>query len=367
MSVVEDFGAFLAEALPAHRAEWGDDDGQPARLAWQRRLAAARWVGLAWPETHGGRGLGIADRLAVELQMTTAGAPPLAGFLGVNNVGPTLIHAGTPAQHRWLPPILTGEHIWCQGFSEPDAGSDLASLRTRAELVGDRFVVNGQKIWTSAGPHATHCLLLARTDPHAPRHRGISALAFPLDRPGVERRPIRQIDGQAEFAELFFTDVEVPTDALVGPLHDGWRVTMTTLGYERAGLVSLAVLLERDVLALLAWAATLESGGCVPPDTLMRHYVDGRVLGFLGHRALARIAGGQPGPEDGALIRLAQSTLRQRVAETRVACAGPAAVAGLLPDATQELLHSRAATIAAGTAEILKTVLAERVLGLPRS
>jgi alkylation response protein AidB-like acyl-CoA dehydrogenase len=207
-------------------------------------------------------------------------------------------------------------------------------------------------------------MLLARTDSTVPKHRGISALLFPMDLDGIERRPIRQIDGGQEFAEMTFDAVRVPTTALLGPLHDGWRVTTTTLAYERSGVIGQAALLERDVLAQVARLAGTDDA--VLRDEIMSRFVDGRVLGLLGARALSRLAtGGEPGPEH-AVIRLAQGLLRQRLAETRVRVSGMGALAGIEPDVGRELLTSRSASIAAGTREVLKNVLAERVLGLPR-
>jgi 3-oxochol-4-en-24-oyl-CoA dehydrogenase len=366
-ALLDELRAFLAQNMPGHRAEFGDDDTFAARVAWQRRLAAGRWVGLPWPAEHGGRALPVAERLRCELEMALAGTPPLAGPLGVANVGPTLIQWGTPDQQRHLPAILDASEIWCQGFSEPDAGSDLAGLRTAAVVEDGAFVITGRKIWTTNGNEATHCMLLARTDRDAPKHRGISALLVPMDAPGVGRTPIRQMDGGAEFAELTFDRVRVGRDALVGPLHDGWRVTMTTLAHERAGVISQAALLERDVLRAVRGMAG--RGDELGRAELAQRYIEGRVLGLLGQQALADLAGGgQPGPYH-SLIRLAQGLLRQRLADTRVRLEGMAAVAGtgVEPGGSgRELLSARSASIAAGTREILKNVLAERVLGLPR-
>jgi len=201
---------FLAGAIPAHRAEFGDRDGFAARLAWQRRLAGGGWAALAWPEECGGRGLTVGERVRCDAEFAAAGAPLPAGVIGIQNIGPTIIAFGSDEQRSHLPALLNGDELWCQGFSEPDAGSDLAGLRTIARCSGDRFVISGQKVWTSQGAEATHCELLVRTDPGAAKHSGLSVLLIPLELPGVSRRPLRQMDGGTEFAELFFDEVEVP-------------------------------------------------------------------------------------------------------------------------------------------------------------
>jgi alkylation response protein AidB-like acyl-CoA dehydrogenase len=361
----EELALFLDQALPAHQREWGADASMPARIAWQRRLAEGGWVGLHWAVEHGGRGLSIVERIACDSELARRDAPLLAGLLGINNVGPTLIAAGSPEQRQHLPSILDAREIWCQGFSEPDAGSDLASLRTTARVVEDGFVVNGRKVWTTNGMEATHCMLLARTGTPESRHRGISALVFPMDVPGLERRPIQQMDGGAEFAEMSFDDVRLPASALLGPLNEGWRVAMTTLAHERVGVISQAAGLERRVFdEVLAVASAGQDP--VLRDKLAQRLVEGRVLGMLGEQALAELtAGVAPGPRH-SLIRLAQGLLRQQLAETLAGARGAAVAAGGAPDAARELLASRSVSIAAGTREILKTLVAEQVLGLPR-
>jgi len=364
----EELSAFLDAELPPYLEQWGSDRGFQARLDWQRRLYAGGWVAPSWPVELGGRGLGVADRVACDLELGRRKAPTIAGILGVNNVGPTLAACGTDEQKAHLPAILAGDEIWCQGFSEPEAGSDLASLRMQGVRDGDAFVVNGQKLWTSQGMEATHCQLLVRTDPDAPKHKGISAFVIPLDLPGIERRPLRQITGEADFAEVFFTDVRIPESCLLGAEHDGWRVTMTTLSHERTGVVTMSALLETDVRTLLA-----EHGrdGERPVteglrDELVQRYVEARVLGFMGENSLANaVAGGHPGPEQ-SLIKLSWSLLTQRISETRLAVEGLPALTGEVPAAATSYLGSRAATIAGGTTEVMKNIIAERVLGLPK-
>jgi alkylation response protein AidB-like acyl-CoA dehydrogenase len=293
-------------------------------------------------------------------------APMIAGTLGVKNVGPTIAAWGTPAQKAHLPRILDGSEVWCQGFSEPDYGSDLASLRTRAERDGDDFVITGEKIWTSSGLRATHCQVLVRTNPEAQKHHGISTLLVPLDRPGIERRPIRQMDGEAEFASVSFQGARVPTSALLGPVDEGWRVTMTTLGHERSGVAAFATRLEEETIALIERVRVEGVRDPVLREEVTKRYIEGRVLGLSGRKVLAALSAGvEPGPEQ-SIIKLAWSLAGQRLAETEFALAGVAATAGLAPRTTNALLRTRSMTIAAGTTEVMKNILAERVLGLPR-
>jgi alkylation response protein AidB-like acyl-CoA dehydrogenase len=361
-----ELAAQVEKLLPAHRQKWGDDDSFAARLDWQRTLHGAGWIAPQWPVQFGGRGLGIVDQVACDRVLAELRAPDLAGVLGVNNVAPTLMHYGTPEQQRHLVGIQSGTEVWCQGFSEPGSGSDLASLRTRAVLEGDEFVINGQKTWTSEGMEADYCLLLVRTDPDAKPHKGISALLVPMDTPGITRRPITQITGEGGFAELFFDDVRVPRDALLGPLHEGWKVTMTTLGFERAGVIMMAGRLEHTVHDVVAELAGRELDAGVRLE-LTDRLVDARLLGLLGQRALGRIAeGGAPGAEH-SVIKLAWSTALQAVGDTHLAALGLDGIAAESAHAARlGYLRSRAATIAGGTTEIMRNILAERVLGMPR-
>lgn len=358
--------AHVRDLLPAHRAKWGADDSFAARLDWQRTLHGVGWIAPQWPVEFGGRGLDIVDQVACDNVLATHRAPALAGVLGVNNVAPTLMHYGTPEQQRHLAAIQAGTEVWCQGFSEPGSGSDLASLRTRAVLDADGFVISGQKVWTSEGMEADHCLLLVRTDADAPAHKGISALLVPLDLPGITRRPITQITGEGGFAELFFDEVRVPRSALLGPLHRGWTVTMTTLAFERAGVIMMAGRLERDVLDVVAAVADRE----LTPGVrlaLTDRLAEARLLGLLGRRALGRIAaGGTPGPEH-SVIKHAWSVAAQHIGEIHLAALGADAIADpAAAGARHAYLLSRATTIAGGTGEIMRNILAERVLGMPR-
>jgi alkylation response protein AidB-like acyl-CoA dehydrogenase len=361
---------FLDAALPAFAEQWGSDRSFAARLHWQRRLATAGWVAPGWPVEIGGRGLGVADRVACDLLLGDRKAPTIAGILGVNNVGPTLAACGTDEQKQSLPRILDGSEIWCQGFSEPDAGSDLASLRATAVRDGDSYIVNGEKLWTSQGMEATHCQLLVRTDPEAPKHKGISALAVPLDLPGVERRSLRQITGESEFAQLYFRDVRVPVSCLLGPENAGWGVTMTTLAHERTGVIAVSAVLEAEAAALIrAHQADGDAPlSAVQADELVRRFVESRVLATMGEDLLAEAdadSAAAPGPGP-SLIKLAWSQLSQSLSTTRVAISGPG---GLSPEPYSTgwlYLNARASTIAGGTTEVMKNILAERFLGLPR-
>lgn len=367
---IEEFTRLVDRLLPLHRREHPTDD-YASRLAWQQGLHAHGWIAPHWPEEFGGRGLGIVDQVEYDRVLATRRAPvTFAGVLGINNVAPTLMRFGTAEQQGHLAAIQSAEEIWCQGFSEPSSGSDLASLRTRARIEGEgeerTFVINGQKVWTSEGMEATHCLLLVRTDPDAPAHKGISALLVPLDLPGVTRRPITQITGEGGFAEMFFDDVRVPYSALLGPLHEGWMVTMTTLAFERAGVIMMASRLEQDVEDVFAGLANRdlsEASRLALTDRL----VEARALRLLGERALGTIARrGAPGPEH-SVIKLVWSRTAQHIADTQLAALGSLALAGAGGErARAAALGSRAMTIAGGTTEVMKNILAQQVLRLPR-
>ena len=367
-AAARELSSFLDDALPDFVRQWGADRSFVARLDWQRRLAIGRWVAPGWAPELGGRGLGVADRVACDLLLSARDAPIIAGILGVNNVGPTLAAWGTPEQRSSLPRILDGSELWCQGFSEPEAGSDLASLRMSALRDGDDYIVNGQKVWTSQGMEASHCQLLVRTDPAAAKHKGISALAIPLDLAGIERRPLRQITGAADFAEVFFRDVRVPVSCLLGPENEGWNVTMTTLAHERAGVITVAAMLETQVARLVANHQATD-GDPLPPvaqDELVRRYVESRVLGFLGERSLAIAeVGGAPGPEQ-SLIKLSWSQLSQDLRATELSLKGLDGLKDGSGSSVYGYLEARSSTIAGGTTEVMKNIVAERVLGLPK-
>ncbi len=363
MVSIEDLRAFLGDAIPRHRAGWSTATTFAARLAWQRRLHAGGWVGITWPEPDGGRGATVAERVACDLELGRANAPRIAGIIGVNNVGPAIAAHGTPAQRQSLPHLLSGDEVWCQGFSEPDHGSDLAGLRFRARPIDGGFVLDGTKVWTSNGLDATHCFLLARTDRQAPGHQGISALLLALDQPGITRRPIRSLDGLEEFAELHFDGVEVPETALLGPLHGGWRVAMGTLAHERAAVVALAAEVEANARALVG---AVNGQGPHARRRVVAEYVESRVMWLLAERVLAKLRDGQAPDAEQSILKLSWSIRRQASSELALDLVGPAAMIDSDETLATGFLTARASTIAAGTTEIVKSLLAERVLGLPR-
>jgi alkylation response protein AidB-like acyl-CoA dehydrogenase len=361
------------KAFAASRA----DAGEVRRLrAWQKTMAEAGYVGMDWPREFGGRGAPITEMVILYQEMARAESPQIVNRGGVSMLGPTLMKLGTPAQQkRFLPRILTAEDLWCQGFSEPNAGSDLANLQTRAVLDGDDFVVNGQKVWTSMGHVADWCFLLVRTDPGAAKHKGISFLLVDMKTPGITVRPLRQITGEAEFNETFFDNVRVPRENLVGKLHEGWSVAITTLAYERDLLTFIRHISLRNALHRLVKLTQSRgrSGDRVVRQKIAELWIGEQALQLNGYRSLTRILrGGQPGPE-GSTSKLYWSWLDQELALTATQVIGPYSQIGegsaWAPDDGQwqfyELL-ARGSGIRAGTTEILKNILSERVLGLPK-
>jgi alkylation response protein AidB-like acyl-CoA dehydrogenase len=352
------------------------------RRAWQKTLFEAGWIGIGWPKAYGGRGASLMQEAIYNEEMARARAPAAANVIGLNMAGPTLLAVGTDEQKaRYLPKILSAEEIWCQGFSEPNAGSDVASLQTRAVREGDHFVVNGQKVWTSYGYVADFCILLVRTDFEAPKHKGLSYLIVDMKSPGVSTRPLVQMTGEAEFAELFFDNVKVPVENLVGELNKGWMVALTTLMHERGTLsLSVIVAFEQRLQALieLGHTSTLH-GKPALQDThvrqrLARLYTDVKTFKLNTMTQLAAIGQGHlPGPE-GSLLKLHWSELNQRMVELAFELEGP--YSGLAPDSVDapfegrwqyEYLRARGNTIEAGTSEIQRNIVADRVLGLPRA
>ncbi|WP_123026787.1 acyl-CoA dehydrogenase family protein [Mycolicibacterium stellerae] len=366
MSLVGELREFLDIELPSFRAEYGDRRDFTAARAWQTRLDRGRWVGLNWPAEHGGRALDLDTQVACETVLSDSGAPPIAGFIGVNTVAAAIMAFGSDEQKRHLPGIRSASLIFCQGFSEPGAGSDLASLRTRAVSTSGGFSLSGQKVWTSYAAHADQCLVLARTTPVETgqrSHRGLSMFLVPLDLPGVTVSPIKQLNGDSGFCELFFDDVPLPATSLLGPLDDGWRSAMSALAHERAAALLLATRTRS-----LVRSALRERASAIPDsrrDDALRLYVDSEVLGLLAERSIAEIGSGTVGPAQ-SVVKLAWSQVDQRYAELIFDLEGAAAAAGLAPGAVDALLFSRSSTIAAGTTEVMKNILGEQVLGLPR-
>ncbi|MEI7453596.1 MAG: acyl-CoA dehydrogenase family protein [Actinomycetes bacterium] len=358
---------FLTKEFPAWCAKWPDGEIWEAKLDWQRTMAEGRWSTATWPQEFGGRGLGTIEMLAIEDVVAQYGVPQIPGMIGVKNVAPTLMRFGTEEQRKSVARIANTDEFWCQGFSEPGAGSDLASLRTRAVIDGDEFVINGQKVWTSNGMYSTHMQLLARTDPDAPKHKGISAIVVPINTPGLEVRPIKQINGGAEFAEVFFTDVRVPVANLIGPLNEGWNVTMTTLGHERAGVAVFAGRLEQRIRNLIEDVTKQDTPvSPILSDQLAEHYVESRVLGMMGSQMLAKIADGVTPGSESSVIKMVWSELSQQVDTTIMQLSGVEGITGDDNEAKSGYLSARSATIAAGTSDIVKNIIGDRVLGLPR-
>jgi alkylation response protein AidB-like acyl-CoA dehydrogenase len=335
--------------------------------AWNGVLADAGWAAPAWPVEHGGRGAGLDEQLAYLEEMEARGAPGPVNVIGVSNIAPAIMAYGTPEQQaRFLRPMLRGDDLWSQGMSEPDAGSDLASLRTSAVRDGDDFVVNGQKTWNSLGHLADWCQLYVRTDADQPKHRGISCLLVDLRTPGIEARPIRTITGDEPFAELYLTDVRIPVSALLGPLHGGWKVAMTTLSHERAGVARLHLGMAKRLDSLLAEPGA--RAALADPrvrDRVAAVWSDIACMRMMTERSFAQVRQGvQPSGALGSLTKLMWGRTDQRLAELAVDLLGmEATTTGRW---ATNLASSRQSTIAGGTTEINKNVVAEHGLGLPR-
>jgi alkylation response protein AidB-like acyl-CoA dehydrogenase len=373
--------AWLAAEVPRHGpppppGEW------PARraydTAWQRKLYDAGYAGLHWPEAFGGRGLPVTQQLVYLEEYARADAPYISvNFVGMMHAGPTLIAEGTDEQRAFhLPRILRGESVWCQGFSEPEAGSDLASLRTRAVRHGDEYVVNGQKIWSTRAHVADYCELLVRTDPDVPKHKGITWLILDMHQPGVEVRPMRTIDGESHFCEVFLEDARVPVSSRVGEENDGWRVTNVTLRFERGTAFAQHIItLRSQIRALIDLAqSTLTDTGTVWDDPAFRTHT-GRLAANVD--ALWRMTQmgiaeaertGMPAPA-GSAVKLRYSELAQEIADLMLRTIGRPALAGAGERAraiARDYLWSLQFTIAAGTSQIQRNLIAERILGMPR-
>ena len=356
------------ELIAARRPSGRDDKAFDALRIWNRAMADAGWAAVSWPEEYGGRGATVLEQLVYTEETTRARAPLPLNVIGMNNIAPAIMHYGTELQKKTLlPRMMRADDIWCQGMSEPEAGSDLAALRTRAVRDGEDFVVNGQKIWTSLGHKADWCQLYVRTDPDAPKHQGISCLIVDMKLPGIEVRPLVTLNGDTDFAEVFFHDVRVPADALLGPLNGGWQVATTTLSHERAGAARLYAEMQVRLEELVADFA--EAGAGQDPVTLRRlgeialriKYLEvlcqrsisatlhgGSDMSAFGSASLAKTVWGEIGQDLAALAFdvLGTGGENARWADYR--------------------LTSRSLTIAGGTTQINKNITAQRVLGLPR-
>ncbi len=349
---------------------------------WQRKLYDAGWAGVSWPKEYGGRGASLMQQVIFWQEMAQAGAPPLANVLGLGLIGPTIIAFGTEFQKkRYLQKILSAEEIWCQGFSEPNAGSDLASLQTEARIEGDHYLVNGQKVWTSYGWVADWCEVVVRTDPAAPKHKGLTVLIVDMKSPGVEVRPLRQMTGETEFNEVFFRDVRVPAGNVLGEVNRGWDVALGTLMHERGTFgAGLQILYRRNIERLIELARTLHRSGRPAAENpvlrqkLAQCYAEVEIMRLNQMRAFSRIsATGVPGPE-GSIQKIFWSELNQRLQQVAQELLGPY---GQLEGSDARAidrgnwaygyLRARGNTIEAGTSEIQRNIIGHFVLGLPRS
>ena len=384
--------AFLAEKLPAGWQGIGKLEGQELTdfvTDWRRVLYEGDYLAPGWPTEYGGAGLSALEQVIVAEEFTKAGVPTGGpnDVFGIQMLGNTLLQWGSEEQkRRYLPRILSGEDVWCQGYSEPNAGSDLSNLGLKAQLDGDQWILNGQKIWTSAGHLADHIFTLARTDPDAPRHKGISFLLVDMRQPGIEVRPIKMISGESEFNEVFYTDATTPKDEVVGGVNNGWAVAMTLLGFERgeaAATMPIRYQAEIDRLFILA----KERG--VADDPRIRQklawcYGKVQIMRFLGMRTLTRfLAGHHPGP-DGAISKLYWSEYHKVITELSLDILGAEALvpSGRHPSTAFQtddagapnssaswvgtFLNARAGTIYAGSSQIQRNIIGEMVLGLPK-
>jgi alkylation response protein AidB-like acyl-CoA dehydrogenase len=372
---------WLHENHPGPEPEAGLDEVMAFRREWQLKLHAAGWAGISWPKEYGGRGATMIEQAIFAAEATRQEAPSPANVLGLAMGGPVVIAHGTDAQKaRYLEPILTGEEIWCQGFSEPESGSDLASLKTRAVKDGDEWVVSGQKVWTTFAQYAKWCMLVARTDPDAPKHQGLTYFLMDMEQEGVQTRPLVQITGEGEFNEVFFEEARVPDANVVGGVGNGWAVAITTLMNERAGLAFGAISQIQNSLGRLSKLAreTQASDGTAAEDPYFRQriaqlHIEVETMRLNAYRGLTKtMQSGIPGPE-GSLGKWQWADINQDLTELALEIEGAYsmlargskhAVAG---GAWQYgFLRSRANSIEGGTTDILKNIIAERVLGLPR-
>ncbi|MBA2517919.1 MAG: acyl-CoA dehydrogenase family protein [Solirubrobacterales bacterium] len=364
----DELRGWLADHHPGEEPA-ADPEQFDFRRAWQRRLNERGWAGLSWPEAYGGAGATLVEQAIFYEEIARSGAPPMANVLGLAMGGPTVIAHGDEAQKdRYLSPILSADEIWCQGFSEPDSGSDLASLKTRAVRSGDEWIVTGQKVWTTMAHQSKWCMLVARTDAEVPKHRGLSYFLMDMEQDGVDIRPLRQITGEAEFNELFIEEARIPHANIIGGQDNGWAVAITTLMHERAGLAfALQVGVQIALRELVA--AARESGAAVDPvvrQRLAQLYIEAQALRLNAYRGLtATMKRGAPGPE-GSLGKWHWAEVNQALTELALDLAGARAQLGD-DQWAYRFLRARGNSIEGGTTEILKNIVAERVLGLPRA
>jgi len=378
----DELRAWLEQNDPGSEPEGeGLDAVVSFRRDWQRQLHEAGWAGISWPSEYGGRGATLIEQAIFSQEMARADVPPPANVLGLAMGGPVVIAHGTEEQkQRYLEPILSGEEIWCQGFSEPESGSDLASLKTRAVKDGDEWVVSGQKVWTTFAQYAKWCMLVARTDPDAPKHKGLTYFLMDMEQPGVEAKPLVQITGEGEFNEVFMDEARIPDANIVGGVGNGWGVAITTLMNERAGLAFGAIAqIQNSLTGLARLAAEVRvNGGTAAEDTYFRQriaqlHIEAETMRLNAYRGLTKtMQSGIPGPE-GSLGKWQWADINQDLTELALEIEG--AYAPLARGSENAIdngawqygfLRSRANSIEGGTTDILKNIIAERVLGLPR-
>jgi alkylation response protein AidB-like acyl-CoA dehydrogenase len=365
---------FIAHNLPDSSKQRSGRRFEDADREWSRKLGEAGYAGLTWPTEYGGAGAPYSHQAIFLEELARAEAPSHVGVIGLGMAGPTIMAWGTDEQkQRYLSKILSAEEIWCQGFSEPDAGSDLAAARTRIEDKGDHFLVNGQKVWSSFAHIADFCILVGLGDPDAPKYKNLTYVVVDMHAPGVDVRPLVQITGQPEFNEIFFTDVKVPKENLLGSFGEGWQVAMTTLLHERGTLgFALSATLAVAVRKLIALAQERNVTDAVLRDRIAREWVELQALKYTNYRSLTTLQKtGIPGPE-GSASKLVWSESNQRLTKLALEILGSHAQltnGGGYADGywQYQQLRSRGNTIEAGTSEILRNIVAERVLGMPRS
>jgi alkylation response protein AidB-like acyl-CoA dehydrogenase len=376
----EEVRSWLKEHLVGEYAALGsgggpaDETGWDVRLEWEKQLGEAGWIGLGWPKAYGGKEASITQQLIFNEEYAKANAPARVSFFGEGLLGPTLIAFGSEEQkQRFLPGILRCEELWCQGFSEPDAGSDLANVKTRAILDGDEWVVNGQKVWTTLAHHSDWIFAVCRTDPEAPKHKGLSFILLPMDQPGIEVKPLKQLTGSAEFNEVFFTDARTSADLVVGNINEGWTVAMGTLGFER-GTAFLAQQLhfQHECEQVVEYAKKHGlSGDPIVRQKLADAWIGVQIMKYNGFRSITKmLATGSPPPE-ASISKLYWSHWHRHLGELEMELMGPwsEVLAGPnyeLEEFEASFLLSRAETIYTGSTEIQKNIIGERVLGLPR-
>jgi alkylation response protein AidB-like acyl-CoA dehydrogenase len=376
-------GAWLAEHLTGEFATVGsrggpaDETGWDIRLEWERLLGRDGWVGLSWPVEYGGRAATVAQQVVFQEEYAKADAPARVSFFGEGLFAPTLIQYGTDEQkRRYLPAIQTADELWCQGFSEPNAGSDLANIQTRAVLDGDEWVIDGQKVWTTLAHRGDWCFAVVRTDAGSSGHYGLSYLLVPMNQDGIDVRPLRQMTGSAEFNEVFFSGARTPRDHVLGEVGQGWKVAMATLGFERGtAFMAQQLSFERELRELIAFAR--DSGAsrdAVIRDRLARHYAGLQIMRYNGMRMLTDLVQtGVIGPQ-ASIGKLYWTSWHREFGETAMAVLGSDAlvISGKpggdyeLDDLHHTFMASRAETIYAGSSEIQRNIIGERVLGLPR-